>query len=144
VATENSFLHDLCNRRKRYISFNLTPQAASWRQCRNMKKVLNPFHFVLIAVAGWMNYRQYQLIDYLREENRVPRDSRNRRFSKDYEYTWCRRQRPWSHRSHPHHVQPTRSGVILIKHPLTNQNVGTFWHRSTEFWCKQAHTQKLP
>src|ERR1700756_3072575 len=36
-----------------------------------MKKVFHPFHFVLIALAGWMNQRQYQLIDYLREENRV-------------------------------------------------------------------------
>jgi hypothetical protein len=26
---------------------------------------------VLIAVAGWMNQRQLQVIDYLREENRV-------------------------------------------------------------------------
>jgi hypothetical protein len=29
---------------------------------------------VLIAVAGWMNQRQLQLIDYLREENRVLRE----------------------------------------------------------------------
>jgi len=26
---------------------------------------------VLIAVSGWMNQRQLQVIDYLREENRV-------------------------------------------------------------------------
>jgi putative transposase len=39
-----------------------------------MKRVFNPFHFVLIAMAGWMNHRQYQLIDYLREENRVLRE----------------------------------------------------------------------
>ena len=31
------------------------------------------FRFVLIAVAGWMNQREYQIIDYLREENRVLR-----------------------------------------------------------------------
>jgi putative transposase len=29
---------------------------------------------VLIAVAGWMNQRQLQRIDYLREENRVLRE----------------------------------------------------------------------
>jgi putative transposase len=39
-----------------------------------MKKAFNPFHFVLIALAGWMNQRQYQLIDYFREENRVLRE----------------------------------------------------------------------
>jgi hypothetical protein len=39
-----------------------------------MPKVLDPFRFVLIAVAGWMNQRQLQMIDYLREENRVLRE----------------------------------------------------------------------
>jgi putative transposase len=51
-----------------------------------MKKVFNPFHFVLIALAGWMNQRQYQLIDYLREENRVLREQlgeRRLRFNDD-------------------------------------------------------------
>jgi putative transposase len=51
-----------------------------------MLKVLDPFHFVLIALAGWMNHRQYQLIDYLREENRVLREQlgeRRLRFNDD-------------------------------------------------------------
>jgi putative transposase len=39
-----------------------------------MSRVLDPFRFVLIAVAGWMNQRQLQIIDYLREENRVLRE----------------------------------------------------------------------
>jgi len=39
-----------------------------------MSGVLDPFRFVLIAVAGWMNQRQLQAIDYLREENRVLRE----------------------------------------------------------------------
>src|SRR5580704_6007553 len=39
-----------------------------------MPRVLDPFRFVLIAVAGWMNQRQLQMIDYLREENRVLRE----------------------------------------------------------------------
>ena len=36
-----------------------------------MLRVLDPCRFVLVAVAGWMNQRQLQAIDYLREENRV-------------------------------------------------------------------------
>src|SRR4029078_4872815 len=36
--------------------------------------VLDPFRFLLIAVAGWMNQRQLLMIDYLREENRVLRE----------------------------------------------------------------------
>src|SRR5512132_3770310 len=39
-----------------------------------MSKILDPFRFVLIAVAGEMNQRQLQGIDYLREENRVLRE----------------------------------------------------------------------
>jgi hypothetical protein len=39
-----------------------------------MLRVLDPFRFVLIAVAGRMNQHQLQIIDYLREENRVLRE----------------------------------------------------------------------
>jgi hypothetical protein len=39
-----------------------------------MPRVLDPLRFVLISVAGWMNQRQLQIIDSLREENRVLRD----------------------------------------------------------------------
>jgi putative transposase len=39
-----------------------------------MPQVLDPFRFVLIAVAGWMNQQQLQMIKYLREENRVLRE----------------------------------------------------------------------
>jgi len=39
-----------------------------------MERFLDPFRFLLVAAAGWMNGRQLQLIDYLREENRVLRE----------------------------------------------------------------------
>ena len=51
-----------------------------------MLRVLDPFRFVLIAVAGWMNQWEYQIIDYLREENRVLREQlgpRRLRFNHD-------------------------------------------------------------
>src|SRR4051794_8175958 len=38
-----------------------------------MPRALDPFRFVLIALAGWMNQHQLQMIEYLREENRVLR-----------------------------------------------------------------------
>ncbi len=38
-----------------------------------MSKLLDPFRFLLVTVAGWMNQRQLQVIEYLREENRVLR-----------------------------------------------------------------------
>jgi hypothetical protein len=37
-------------------------------------QVLDPFRFLLIAVSGWMNQHQLQVIEYLREENRVLRE----------------------------------------------------------------------
>jgi hypothetical protein len=39
-----------------------------------MTKAQDPFRLVLLAVAGWMNHRQLQIIDYLREENLVLRE----------------------------------------------------------------------
>ena len=51
-----------------------------------MPRVLDPFRFVLIAVAGWMNQHQLHIIDYLREENRVLREQlggRRVRFNDD-------------------------------------------------------------
>jgi len=51
-----------------------------------MTKSLDPFRFLLMAVAGWMNQQQLKLIDYLREENRVLREQlgeRRLRFNDD-------------------------------------------------------------
>ncbi len=51
-----------------------------------MPRFLDPFQFVVIAIAGWMNQRQLQTIDYLREENRVLREQlggRRVRFNDD-------------------------------------------------------------
>ena len=39
-----------------------------------MSKCLDPFRFLLISLAVWMNQRQLNAIEYLREENRVLRE----------------------------------------------------------------------
>jgi putative transposase len=39
-----------------------------------MQAGLNPFNFLIISIAGWMNQRQQQVIEYLVEENRVLRE----------------------------------------------------------------------
>jgi len=44
-----------------------------------MTKSLDPFRFLLIAGSGWMNQQQFQLVDYLREENRVLREQMGKR-----------------------------------------------------------------
>ena len=49
-----------------------------------MRARLDPFSFLVIAIAGWMNQRQQQIIEYLVEENRVLREqigNRRMRFS---------------------------------------------------------------
>jgi putative transposase len=51
-----------------------------------MSRMLDPFQFLIIAIAGWMNHRQLQIIEYLREENRVLREQlggRRLRFNDD-------------------------------------------------------------
>lgn len=51
-----------------------------------MKRGLNPFELILIALAGWMNHCQQNVIEYLHEENRVLREqlgNRRLRFNDD-------------------------------------------------------------
>jgi len=36
-----------------------------------MTNVIQPFHFLVISLAGWLNRHQQVVIDYLIEENRV-------------------------------------------------------------------------
>jgi putative transposase len=33
-----------------------------------------PFHFIVVAIAGWMNRQQQQVIEYLRPQNQVFRE----------------------------------------------------------------------
>ena len=39
-----------------------------------MSNVIQPFHLLVIAVAGWINRQQQAVIEYLIEENRVLKD----------------------------------------------------------------------
>jgi hypothetical protein len=39
-----------------------------------MRARLDPFWFLVISMAGWLNQKQQQVIDYLVEENRVLRE----------------------------------------------------------------------
>ena len=47
---------------------------------------VQPLQFLLLVFAGWVNRKQLEVIDYLKEENRVLReqlDGRRPRFSDD-------------------------------------------------------------
>jgi len=39
-----------------------------------MRAGLDPFSFLVVSVAGWLNQRQWQVIEYLVEENRILRE----------------------------------------------------------------------
>jgi len=39
-----------------------------------MLKTPDPFRFLLIMAGGWMNQYQLQVIEYIRDENRVWRE----------------------------------------------------------------------
>ena len=39
-----------------------------------MRSGFDPFSFLVLSVAGWLNQRQEQVIEYLVEENRVLRE----------------------------------------------------------------------
>jgi hypothetical protein len=43
-----------------------------------MRAGLDPFSFLVISVAGWLNQRQQHVIEYLVEENRVLRRQHHR------------------------------------------------------------------
>src|SRR5207249_4759322 len=51
-----------------------------------MRARLDPFSFLMVSIAGWMNQHQHRVIEYLIEENRVLREqmgNRRVRFSDD-------------------------------------------------------------
>jgi hypothetical protein len=84
-----------------------------------MKTVFNPFHFVLIALAAWMNHRHYRLIDYLREENRVLREQlgeRRLRFNDDQRRRLAVRAKPLGHR-------------LKAETPIVTWETLLTWHR---------------
>ena len=39
-----------------------------------MRLAIDPFRLLLTSLAGWLNQRQQDVIDYLQEENRVLRE----------------------------------------------------------------------
>lgn len=51
-----------------------------------MQAALDPFSFLVLSLAGWMNQHQQHVIHYLIEENRVLREqlgNRRMRFTDD-------------------------------------------------------------
>jgi hypothetical protein len=58
-----------------------------------MQAGLDPFTFLIISIAGWMNQRQQQVIEYLVEENRVLREQIGNRRMRLTDNQCCRLRR---------------------------------------------------
>jgi len=55
-----------------------------------MVPISHPLRFLFVALAGWINEQQLEVIDYLQAENRVLREQlgpRRRRFTDDQRRT---------------------------------------------------------
>ncbi len=44
-----------------------------------MSVILQPWQFLLLILAGWINRQQQEIIEYLRTENRILRESHGRK-----------------------------------------------------------------
>lgn len=63
-----------------------------------MRPALDPFR-LLISLAGWLNQRQQDVVDYLKEENRVFREQlggKRLRFNDDQRRRLAARARSWA------------------------------------------------
>src|SRR6266852_4171436 len=58
-----------------------------------MHACLNPFSFLVVSVAGWMNQHQQHVIEYLTEENRVLREQIGNRRMRFTDNQRCREDR---------------------------------------------------
>ena len=64
-----------------------------------MRLAFDPFRLLLICLAGWVNQRQQDVIDYLQEENRVLRaqlGGKRLRFSDDQRRGLAVRAKNWA------------------------------------------------
>ena len=63
-----------------------------------MTNVIQPFHLLVIALAGWLNRHQQAVIDYLIEENRVLKDLFEGQWLGFTDNSGSSRNRLWVHR----------------------------------------------
>jgi hypothetical protein len=85
-----------------------------------MRSGLDPFSFLVVCMAGWLNQKQQQVIDYLVEENRVLR-----------EQAGCRRTRFNDHQRRRLAAKAKKLGGKILAQVATIVTPQTLlaWHR---------------
>jgi putative transposase len=91
-----------------------------------------PLRFVLVALAGWMNQQQRDVIDYLQEENRVLREQLGPRRLR---FTDAQRRRLAA--------KAKTLGRRVLRHITASVTPDTLraWHRALIHWdrtCRQS------
>jgi len=79
---------------------------------------LDPFSFLVISIAGWMNQRQQQVIEYLVEENRVLREQIGNRRMRFNDHQRCRLA-----------AKAKKLGRKILAQIATIVTPDTLWHR---------------
>jgi len=98
-----------------------------------MRACLDPFSFLVVSVAGWMNQHQQHVIEYLIEENRVLREqigNRRMRFTNSQRCRLAAKARKLSRKTLEHVATIVTPATLLA------------WHRKVD--CPEVRRQRLP
>src|SRR5713101_4377718 len=97
-----------------------------------MHACLNPFSFLVVSVAGWMNQHQQHVVEYLSEENRVLQEqigSRRMRFTDNQRCRLAARAKKLSRK---------------ILEQVVNCHAGNLVGLASEVDCQEVRRQRVP
>src|SRR6266496_6657825 len=99
-----------------------------------MHALLDPFSFLVVALAGWMNQQQQHVIYYLMEENRVLREqigNRRMRFSDNQRRRLAAKARTLSQK------------LLAQVATIDNRHTGNFVGVASEANCQEIPWQRV-
>ena len=110
-----------------------------------MRTSLDPFSFVVIAIAGWMNLHQQHVIEYLMEENRVLREQiGNRRMRFNDNQRDDRDRRPQNHSPESDRQDPSLSSRSVLPDLLRRPNWGPELYTSALLTPSRSRVARVP